>query len=63
MKKISKKTLNHTPRHIIKNNIWGGVIPYLSLLLLLLSANKLNLDTFLAIKDSSNFVFLVHLLK
>ena len=27
MKKISKKTLNHTQKHIMKNNIWGGVIP------------------------------------
>ena len=24
MKKISKKTLNHATKHIIKNNIWGG---------------------------------------
>ena len=24
MKKISKKTLNHAPKHIMKNNIWGG---------------------------------------
>ncbi len=59
---ISKTSFNY-PKHIMKYNIWGGVIPYLSSLLLLLSTNKLDLDTFLAIENSPKFVFLVHLLK
>ncbi len=32
---ISKTTLNHTPTHIMKNNIWGGVKLFLFMLSLL----------------------------